>query len=118
MNFQPKNWDAGLDKTAAEFMRIQEKYGRDRIAQASTGQLLTEEFYTLGKLVCGVIGTNNYDGNATLCMAFAVLGYKPSLALIARLVATTILKTPAVSWRLGRICESNIPSFIGVSKRP
>ena len=38
----------------------------------STGQLLTEEFYTLGKLVRGQIGTNNYDGNTTLCMASAV----------------------------------------------
>ena len=44
----------------------------------STGQLLTEEFYTLGKLVRGQIGTNNYDGNTTLCMASAVSGYKRS----------------------------------------
>jgi len=27
---------------------------------------MTEEFYTLGKLARGVIGTNNYDGNTTL----------------------------------------------------
>ena len=44
----------------------------------STGQILTEEFYTLGKLVRGAIGTNNYDGNTTLCMASAVSGYKRS----------------------------------------
>ncbi|MEE8342829.1 MAG: nitrate reductase, partial [Gammaproteobacteria bacterium] len=36
------------------------------------------EFYTLGKLVRGVIGTNNYDGNTTLCMSSAVSGYKRS----------------------------------------
>src|SRR6185436_19478049 len=47
-------------------------------AVVSTGQLLTEEFYTLGKLVRGQIGTNNYDGNTTLCMASAVSGYKRS----------------------------------------
>ncbi len=39
---------------------------------------MTEEFYTLGKLVRGQIGTNNYDGNTTLCMASAVSGYKRS----------------------------------------
>ena len=39
---------------------------------------MTEEFYTLGKLARGVIGTNNYDGNTTLCMASAVSGYKRS----------------------------------------
>ena len=44
----------------------------------STGQLVTEEFYTLGKLVQLGFGTNNYDGNTTLCMASAVSGYKRS----------------------------------------
>ncbi|MCB1871748.1 MAG: molybdopterin oxidoreductase family protein, partial [Gammaproteobacteria bacterium] len=53
-------------------------YGRDSVAVISTGQMLTEEFYTLGKLTRGLIGTNNYDGNTTLCMASAVSGYKRS----------------------------------------
>ncbi len=72
------DWKTALDKTHAEFVRIQEKYGRDSVAIVSTGQLLTEEFYTLGKLTRGLIGTNNYDGNTTLCMASAVSGYKRS----------------------------------------
>ena len=76
--FEPTTWDAALDTVAAEFQRIQEKYGRDAVAVISTGQIMTEEFYTLGKLVRGVIGTNNYDGNTTLCMASAVAGYKRS----------------------------------------
>jgi assimilatory nitrate reductase catalytic subunit len=76
--FQPTNWDSALDTTAAKIKEIQEKYGRDAFAVVSTGQLLTEEFYTLGKLVRGQIGTNNYDGNTTLCMASAVSGYKRS----------------------------------------
>jgi len=76
--YRKAGWDEALDRTAAEFQRIQEKYGRDSVAIVSTGQILTEEFYTLGKLVRGVIGTNNYDGNTTLCMASAVSGYKRS----------------------------------------
>lgn len=76
--FQPAGWDAALDRTAAEIKRIQAQHGRDAFAVVSTGQLLTEEFYTLGKLVRGQIGTNNYDGNTTLCMASAVSGYKRS----------------------------------------
>ncbi|HJV68794.1 nitrate reductase, partial [Ideonella sp.] len=76
--FQPASWDTALDRTAAEIKRIQAQYGRDAFAVVSTGQLLTEEFYTLGKLVRGQIGTNNYDGNTTLCMASAVSGYKRS----------------------------------------
>lgn len=76
--YKTAEWDAALDKAGAEIQRIQKKYGRDSFAIVSTGQLLTEEFYALGKLARGVIGTNNYDGNTTLCMASSVSGYKRS----------------------------------------
>ena len=76
--FQQAGWDRALDKVAAEIQRIQGSYGRDAFAIVSTGQIMTEEFYTLGKLARGVIGTNNYDGNTTLCMSSAVSGYKRS----------------------------------------
>jgi len=76
--FRPSLWGGTLDKMASEITRIQETHGRDAFAVVSTGQIMTEEFYTLGKLVRGVLGTNNYDGNTTLCMASAVSGYKRS----------------------------------------
>ena len=76
--FREATWDQALDKVGDEIKRIQGAYGRDSFAVVSTGQIMTEEFYTLGKLVRGVIGTNNYDGNTTLCMASAVSGYKRS----------------------------------------
>ncbi len=76
--FKPASWDQVIDHSAEKIKAIQKKYGRDSFAVISTGQLLTEEFYTLGKLVRGCIGTNNYDGNTTLCMASAVSGYKRS----------------------------------------
>ncbi len=76
--WQQTNWDTAFDKMASEIKRIQDSYGRDSFAVVSTGQIMTEEFYTLGKLVRGCIGTNNYDGNTTLCMASAVSGYKRS----------------------------------------
>ncbi len=76
--YQPTSWDSALDTMADKIKDIQHKYGPDSFAVISTGQLLTEEFYTLGKLVRGCIGTNNYDGNTTLCMASAVSGYKRS----------------------------------------
>ncbi len=76
--YQQTSWDTALDTMAENIKGIQEKYGRDAFAVVSTGQLLTEEFYSLGKLVRGCIGTNNYDGNTTLCMASAVSGYKRS----------------------------------------
>lgn len=78
MPFHQTSWNEALDKTSNEIKRIQERYGRDAFAIVSTGQIMTEEFYTLGKLARGLIGTNNYDGNTTLCMASAVSGYKRS----------------------------------------
>ena len=77
-SYKTVGWDPALDHMASEIKRIQRSYGRDAFAIVSTGQLLTEEFYTLGKLTRGLIGTNNYDGNTTLCMASAVSGYKRS----------------------------------------
>ena len=76
--WRPTDWDTALDRVHDEIVRIQARYGRDSVAIISTGQMLTEEFYTLGKLTRGLIGTNNYDGNTTLCMASAVSGYKRS----------------------------------------
>lgn len=76
--FQEVSWDRAMDKVGDEIQRIQAAHGRDSFAIVSTGQIMTEEFYTLGKLARGVIGTNNYDGNTTLCMASAASGYKRS----------------------------------------
>lgn len=79
--FQPwrsSTWDSALNTMASKIKGIQNRYGRDAFAVVSTGQIMTEEFYTLGKLVRACIGTNNYDGNTTLCMASAVSGYKRS----------------------------------------
>ncbi len=71
-------WDEALKVMTETFRTVQEKHGRDALGVISTGQLVTEEFYTLGKLVQLGFGTNNYDGNTTLCMASAVSGYKRS----------------------------------------
>jgi anaerobic selenocysteine-containing dehydrogenase len=71
-------WNQAISHMVREFRRVQETYGRESVGVISTGQLVTEEFYTLGKLVQLGLGTPNYDGNTTLCMSTAVAGYKRS----------------------------------------
>lgn len=71
-------WDEALDTLVAKFRGVQEKYGPESLGVLSTGQLTTEEFYALGKLIQLGFGTKNFDGNTTLCMASAVSGYKRS----------------------------------------
>ncbi len=75
---QRVDWEEALGTMTEKFRATQAKYGPASLGVLSTGQLVTEEFYTLGKLVQLGFGTNNYDGNTTLCMSSAVSGYKNS----------------------------------------
>jgi anaerobic selenocysteine-containing dehydrogenase len=76
--FTRVDWSFALQTMAQRFAEVQRAHGPDAVGVISTGQLVTEEFYTLGKLVQLGIGTRNYDGNTTLCMSTAVSGYKRS----------------------------------------
>ena len=76
--FTRVSWAHALETMAGRFRDVQARHGRDAVGVISTGQLVTEEFYALGKLVQLGIGTRNYDGNTTLCMSTAVAGYKRS----------------------------------------
>lgn len=75
---QRVGWNEAIDTMATRFRDVQRRHGNDAVGIISTGQLVTEEFYTLGKLAQLGLGTRNYDGNTTLCMATAVSGYKRS----------------------------------------
>lgn len=75
---EPVTWDEALDVMVRRITALQAQHGEDTLGVVSTGQLVTEEFYTLGKLVQLGFRTRNYDGNTTLCMASAVSGYKLS----------------------------------------
>lgn len=72
------SWEEAIGTMVERFRAVQEKHEPDSLGVISTGQLVTEEFYALGKLVQLGFGTRNYDGNTTLCMSTAVAGYKRS----------------------------------------
>jgi anaerobic selenocysteine-containing dehydrogenase len=72
------SWEEAIDTLVDRFRDVQRKYGPESLGVVSTGQLVTEEFYALGKLVQLGFRTSNYDGNTTLCMSTAVAGYKRS----------------------------------------
>ena len=75
---RPIDWNKALDTLVDRFVGIQRNYGNQALGVLSTGQFVTEEFYTLGKLIQLGFQTTNYDGNTTLCMSTAVAGYKRS----------------------------------------
>jgi assimilatory nitrate reductase catalytic subunit len=76
--FQRVSWDVAMRTMAERLGAVARAHGPNAVGVISTGQLVTEEFYTLGKLVQLGLGTRNYDGNTTLCMSTAVAGYKRS----------------------------------------
>ncbi len=71
-------WDEAIAALVSNFRACQQHHGSDSLGVIGTGQLLTEEFYALGKLIQLGFGSRNYCGNTTLCMASAVSGYKRS----------------------------------------
>lgn len=73
------SWDQALERTAAVFKTLIDKYGPDSVAFYASGQCLTEEYYVVNKLMKGFIGSNNIDTNSRLCMSSAVAAYKMSL---------------------------------------
>lgn len=79
MQRQRVSWDAALERIAAVFKTLIEKYGPDSVAFYASGQCLTEEYYIVNKLMKGFIGSNNIDTNSRLCMSSAVAAYKMSL---------------------------------------
>ncbi|HSC39058.1 MAG TPA: molybdopterin-dependent oxidoreductase, partial [Chitinophagaceae bacterium] len=79
MGRQRVSWNQALERTAAVFKTLIEKYGPQSVAFYASGQCLTEEYYVVNKLMKGFIGSNNIDTNSRLCMSSAVAAYKMSL---------------------------------------
>ena len=74
-SFQEIELDPALDLAAQKIKETVEKYGPDSVALYVGAQIFTEEMYVGNKLFKGLIGTNNVEANARLCMASAVTGY-------------------------------------------
>jgi assimilatory nitrate reductase catalytic subunit len=72
-------WDEAMNEAADRFAAIIREHGPEAVGFYGSGQLLTEDYYVMNKLVKGLIGTNNVDTNSRLCMSSAVAGYKATL---------------------------------------
>ena len=70
------SWDHALDHIAERFQQTIEAHGPESVAFYVSGQLLTEDYYVVNKLVKGYIGSANIDTNSRLCMSSTVAGHK------------------------------------------
>ena len=69
-------WEQALDHVSNGLRRIIDQHGSEAVAFYVSGQLLTEDYYVVNKLVKGWLGTANIDTNSRLCMSTAVAGHK------------------------------------------
>ena len=61
------SWDEAIAYTAAEFKRIQTKYGRSAVGGITSSRCTNEETYLVQKLVRAGFGNNNVDTCARVC---------------------------------------------------
>jgi len=76
VNNQPTGWTEATDLIAARLQQTIDDHGPDSVGFYVSGQLLTEDYYVVNKLIKGYIGSANIDTNSRLCMASSVAGHK------------------------------------------
>ena len=79
--FAKVSWNKALDRVADKLKETITKHGPQSVAMYLGAQLFTEEFYVANKLFKGVLGSNNIESNARLCMASAVTGFMTTFGL-------------------------------------
>jgi formate dehydrogenase major subunit len=73
------SWDEAINYAAAEFKRIQAKYGMDSIGGITSSRCTNEETFLVQKLVRAAFGTNNVDTCARVCHSPTGYGLKHTL---------------------------------------
>jgi len=73
------SWAEAIAHAAAEFKRIQAKYGRDSIGGITSSRCTNEETYLVQKLVRAGFGNNNVDTCARVCHSPTGYGLKQTL---------------------------------------
>ena len=73
------SWDEAIGYAAAEFKRIQAKYGKDSIGGINSSRCTNEETYLVQKLVRAAFGNNNIDTCARVCHSPTGYGLKATV---------------------------------------
>ena len=72
---QQVGWEQATATVAAGLQKAVAEHGPAAVAFYVSGQLLTEDYYVVNKLMKGFIGSANIDTNSRLCMASSVAGH-------------------------------------------
>jgi len=127
------DWDTAMDAVVGRVKALLEEQGPSAIGFYTTGQLFIEDYYTLGLIAHGGIGTNHVDGNTRLCTATAAAALKESFACdgqpgsytdvdsadVIALYGHNVAETQDVLWTriLDRLAGPNPPKIVCVDPR-
>ena len=129
----PTNWDTAMSAIVGQTRDLLSERGPSSISFYTTGQLFLEEYYTLGLIAHGGIGTAHLDGNTRLCTATAAESLKESFgcdgqpgsyadidhADVVALFGHNVAETQTVLWMriLDRLAGPDPPSIVCVDPR-
>lgn len=127
------SWDEAMGRIVARSKELLEEQGASALAFYTSGQLFLEEYYTLGAIAHGGIGTNHVDGNTRLCTATAAEALKETFGCDGQpgsytdidhadcivLWGHNMAETQAVLWNrvLDRLAGPNPPTLVCVDPR-
>ena len=127
------DWDTALGRVVAESRRLLEEKGPLSHGFYTSGQLFLEEYYALGVIGKGGLGTPHMDGNTRLCTATAAAALKESFGADGQpgsyddvehtdalfLFGHNVAETQTVLWRrmLDRIEGDDPPVVVCVDPR-
>ncbi|MEU2006971.1 nitrate reductase [Rhodococcus sp. NPDC019616] len=128
------DWDTAMDRIVRRSKTLLAEQGPSAIGFYTSGQLFLEEYYTLGVIAHGAIGTNHVDGNTRLCTATAAEALKESFgcdgqpgsytdidhADVIALFGHNMAETQTVLWAriLDRLASEKPPAILCVDPRP
>lgn len=126
-------WDDAMGRIVERSRSLLDEHGPAAIGFYTSGQLFLEEYYTLGVIAHGAIGTDHVDGNTRLCTATAAEALKASFASDGQpgtytdldhadtiaLFGHNIAETQSVTWMriLDRLAGPYPPAIICVDPR-
>lgn len=128
------DWDTAMSTVVRKSKQLLDEVGPSAFGFYTSGQLFLEEYYTLGVVAHGAIGTNHVDGNTRLCTATAAEALKESFgcdgqpgsytdvdhADVIALYGHNVAETQTVLWMrmLDRLQGPDPPAIVCVDPRP
>jgi formate dehydrogenase major subunit len=115
--WQEVSWADAIAYTAAEFRRIQDKYGRASIGGITSSRCTNEETYLVQKLVRAAFGNNNVDTCARVCHSPTGYGLKTTLGESAGTQDFDSVRATDVIMVIGANPTDGHPVFASAMKR-